>query len=173
MTRWSLFAAIWASAGLGAWAWAAGGYEGAAAGAAILGLVWTFAETRRVRVAAYVGFFLAAAGAAAGELRSLSPELLLLSLGLALAAWDLSDLSRRLDLAAGKDDRVSTGLDDQRELERRHLVWLGFVLFIGVGLSAVALQARSVRLNFEVAAALALLGAWGVTQLILRLRGSS
>jgi hypothetical protein len=96
---------------------------------------------------------------------------LLLSLVLALAAWDLSDFSRRLDATAGGG--VLPELEDRRRLERRHLGWLAAILLTGVGLSIFALGARAVRFKFEVAAALALLGAWGVTQLILRLRKSN
>jgi hypothetical protein len=141
--------------------------------AALLGLVWIFAETRRVRLAAYVGFFLAAVGAAAGEWQRLPPALLVLSLGSALAAWDLSDFWRRLDFASGPDGPVSPQIDDLRTLERRHLGRLVVILLMGVGFSAFALQAHMVRFKFEAAAILALLGAWGVTQLILRLRKSN
>jgi hypothetical protein len=171
MTRLSLFAAIAGSAGLAAWAWAEAGYSWVAVAFALLGLAWIFAETRRVRIGAYLGFFLAAAGAAAGEWQSLPPVFLLLSLVLALAAWDLSDFSRRLDATAGGG--VLPELEDRRRLERRHLGWLAAILLTGVGLSIFALGARAVRFKFEVAAALALLGAWGVTQLILRLRKSN
>lgn len=170
MTRLSLFAAIAASALLAAPAWAAGGYNGVAVATALLGLAWIFAETRRVRAAAYLGFFLAAVGAAAGEWQHLPPVLLLLSLGLALAAWDLSDFSRRLDVPSGGG--VLPELEARGQLERRHLGWLALILLTGLVLSTFALQVRSVRFKFEVAAGLALLGAWGVTQLILRLRKS-
>lgn len=172
MTRWSLFASIGACAGLAAWAWAAGGYSGVAVVAALLGLVWIFAEARGARGAAYVGFFLAAVGAAAGEWQRLPPGLLVLSLGSALAAWDLSDFWRRLSFASGPDGPRSPQSEDLRMLERRHLGWLAFILLTGIALSTFALQVREVRFKFEVAAALALLGAWGVTQLILRLRKS-
>jgi hypothetical protein len=171
MTRLSLFASIGASAALMSWAWA--GYGGVAVGIALLGLLWIIAEARRWRAAAFVGLFLAAVGAAAGEWQRLSPVLLLLSLGLALATWDLSDFSRRLDLGAKDEHRGSQQLDDRRALVRRHLFWLGLILSIGVGSSAIALQVRAVRFKFEVAAVLVLLGAWGVTQLILRLRKSN
>ena len=171
MTRLSLFAAIAGSAGSAAWAWTAGGYSWVAVAFALLGLAWILAETRRVRIAAFVGLFLAVSGAALGEWQRLPPEFLLLSLVLALAAWDLSDFSRRLDLTAGGG--VLPELEDRRQLERRHLGWLAAILLTGVGLSIFALEARAVRFKFEVAAALALLGAWGVTQLILRLRNSN
>ena len=170
MTRLSLFAAIAGSCGSAVWAWTAGGYSWVALASALLGLAWIFAEMRRVRAAAFLGLFLAAAGAAAGEWQRLPPEFLLLSLALALAAWDLSDFSRRLDATA--EDGVLPELQDRRQLERRHLGWLVAILLTGVGLSIFALEARAVRFKFEVAAALALLGAWGVTQLILRLRKS-
>ena len=172
MTRLSLLAAIGASAGLGAWALAAGGYAGVAVVAALLGLVWIFAETRRMRGAAFIGFFLAALGAAAGEWQRLPSVPLVLSLGMALAAWDLSDFSRRLNPIAEVDDHNSRELEDRRTLERRHLSRLAVILLAGVGLSTFALQAHMVRFKFELAAVLALLGAWGVTQLILRLRKS-
>jgi len=169
MTCLSLFAAIAASALLAAAAWAAGGYNGVAVATALLGLAWIFAETRRVRADAYLGFFLAAVGAAAGEWQHLPPVLLLLSLGLALAAWDLSDFSRRLDVPSGS---IPPELEARGQLERRHLGWLALILLAGLALSTFALQVRSVSFKFEVAAGLALLGAWGVTQLILRLRKS-
>jgi len=162
VTRLSLIAVICACVALLAWDWALGGFALAAVLLATSGLLWIIAETRHWRPAAYLGFFLVTLAAGAGEWFRLPSGPLLLSVGLALAAWDLSDFSRRVVLASKEDDILG--------LERRHLARLGLVLGIGVGLSGAALNLHSLRFKFEFAALLALLGAWGLTQLILRLR---
>jgi hypothetical protein len=162
MTRLSLFTLIGAASAFLAWDWAAGGFALVAVLIATGGLLWILAETRGWRPAANLGFLLGALAAGAGEWYRLPPAPLLLALVLTLAAWDLADFSRRLASAAKEDDIPA--------LERRHFARLGLVLALGAGLGWAALNLRSVRFKFEIAAVLALLGTWGLTQLILRLR---
>lgn len=153
--------AIAGCAGLLAWPCYAGGYPLAASAAVVAGGLWIFAG-RRWPAVGYLGLALTAVSVAAGEILGLAPVPLLFGLALSLAAWDLEDFSRRLARGALQDDRAA--------LERRHLTKLGLVLALGLSLSLTALATRGVRLNFEVSVGLALLAAWGVMYLVVRLR---
>jgi hypothetical protein len=86
--------------------------------------------------------------AAAGVLLNLPGWLSLLVVGLALAAWDLARLDRRLQDAL---DAPAV-----KRIERRHLARLGLVLVIGWGLGGLALSLR-VSLGFGPALGLGLL----------------
>lgn len=79
-----------------------------------------------------------------------------------LLGWDLSDFARRLSYASP--------MDDTRTLERRHLERVGIVAVLGVGLALLSLYVRIHRLAFEVAVALVLLAALGLTRLVIGLR---
>jgi len=166
MTSRFLFAAIGAGAAFLALAWFANGYVIIAALIVLLGFAWLYAEARRKRWASFVGLAGATVCAGAAERMGLSPALLLPGLALALAAWDLSDFERRLDLAARPGDSAT--------LEWTHHIRLGLVLMIGLALSEAALVLTGVHINFEWTLLFIFIGAWGLTTLIgwLRERGS-
>jgi hypothetical protein len=152
---------IIAGCALLAWAWAAAGYWLATPWIALSGSLWIFAGGRWAPVG-YIALTLAALAAGLGDYLHLSSILLVLAFSFALAAWDLDHVSRRLALAAKQDD--ITGL------ERRHVTKLGLVLLAGAALSLTAILSHDLRLTFEITAGLALLAAWGLTYLLVRLR---
>ena len=79
-----------------------------------------------------------------------------------LLGWDLADFARRLSHASP--------MDDTRSMERRHLERVGIVAALGVGLALLSLYVHIQRLAFEVAVALVLLAALGLTRLVIGLR---
>ena len=76
---------------------------------------------------------------------------------LALLAWDLSDFSFRLQLAAPGDESTA--------LLRRHLLILSLVTLAGVALQGFALTVH-MRFTFEWMALLLLFAAWGVGRIV-------
>jgi hypothetical protein len=98
--------------------------------------------------AASLGLALFCGLASLGVLFALSSWLALFNVSLALAAWDLARLDRRLQEA----------LDPSalKRIERRHLARLGLALAIGLGLGGLALSVR-ITLGFVPALALGLL----------------
>lgn len=79
-----------------------------------------------------------------------------------LLGWDLSDFARRLSYASL--------MDDTRGIERLHLERVGIVAALGFGLAILSVLIRVERLAFEVAVALVLLAALGLTRLVIGLR---
>lgn len=79
-----------------------------------------------------------------------------------LLGWDLSDFARRLSYASPMDDTLS--------MERLHLTRAGIVAALGLGLGILSAVIRIERLAFEVAVALVLLAALGLTRLVIGLR---
>jgi hypothetical protein len=61
-------------------------------------------------------------------------------------------------------------MDDTRTMERRHMERVGIVAALGLGLALISLYIRIHRLAFEVAVALLLLAALGLTRLVIGLR---
>lgn len=161
MMPWIRITVIAASCALLVWEAATGGYWLAAPWIALIGVLWIFIGTRWGPFG-YVGLMAVVLAAGAGEILHLAPIPLLLALTFALAAWDLDHFSRRLALAAKQDDIAG--------LERNHLSRLGLVLLVGVALSLAAIVARGLSLSFEISGGLALLAAWGLTYLVIRLR---
>ena len=162
MTRPILFGSVIGCALLLAWGWFPAGYAIPGAVVLAIGLLWLIAEIARWQPAAYLGLFLAALGAGAGEQMHLPAISLLLGLACALAAWDLSAFSRRMAMASPQDDRQA--------LELRHLGRLAAALGTGIALGLLALGIHTVRFKFELAAVLALLGIWGLSLLLTRMR---
>ena len=128
----------------------------------LLGILWLGAQWRRVYWFSSVAFFLVIVAAAFGVWREFPPVWMLLGALGGLLGWDLSDFARRLRYAAPEDD-VET-------LERRHLARVGVVAVLGLGLAYLSAVIQVRRLAFEVAVALILFAALGVTRLVVRLR---
>jgi hypothetical protein len=161
MTPWFRIACIAASSLILAWGSVAAGYPLVAPWIALLGLLW-IAAGRSWAPAGYVGLALVLLAAATGMLLRVSPPLLLLASVLGLAAWDLEHFVQRLPLAAGQ---VDVGA-----LEKRHYLRLAMVLLGAASLGLAADLLHGVRISFETAAGLAILAAWGLTYLVVRLR---
>jgi len=122
------------------------GYAGLALVAIILGALWGLAQWRgwhRFNTLAFaLSIVLVGIGAWAG-----SPQFwLFLSLVFSIVVWDLGRFARLADSASF--------VRDEGRMIRAHLIRLGGVLVIGVGLSLLALN-LSFRANFDVALILA------------------
>jgi hypothetical protein len=157
MTRTALFFFVVLSAGLLAAAYFLGGFPIPALAALLPGAFWTVGLARRWKWIAIPGLFGVYALAVAGLLLGLSPALPSAASFAALLAWDLSDFTFRLRLAAPEDDTSG--------LERRHLFRLLVVAGIG---AAVLVAAQTLRLefSFEWLAVLLLFAVWGVGRII-------
>lgn len=96
-----------------------------------------------------------------GLWRKLDLSLALLAVVCALAAWDLDSFSRRLALASAEDDPAS--------IERQHLLHLGLVLLLAVGVSYLSPFIRF-ESNFERAIILVVFTFTGIGALVHWLR---
>ncbi len=149
--------------GTGALAWAyydAGGVF-PALGLVLLGLFWTLGLSQHWTWVPALGLFLLTAAAGAGLWLDLPFGWMLAGVLGALLAYDLADFNRRLRFASKGDNATL--------LERAHLFRLAILLFIGLGLSTVAILVQ-LQFTFEWLAFLALAGAWGVSMLVGWLR---
>ncbi len=126
----------------------------------VLGSIWIVGLIRRWKWIPLVGLVSIYGFAAAGFFLGLSGVLMLLGTIFGLFAWDLSDFSVRLRLAASEDDVPG--------LERRHTLRLLLVLLSGVVLSAVALL-EHIRLSFEWMVVLIVFAVWGFGRMINQL----
>ncbi len=129
---------------------------------AFLSLIWILSYWRKLYWASSIAFLLILIGAAYGVWFQFTTIWMLLGALGGLLGWDLSDFARRLRYAAPTDDIP--------KLERIHLERAGIVAAVGFGLAFLSLVIHINRLPFEVAVALVLIAALGVTRLVLRLR---
>lgn len=129
---------------------------------ALLGVAWLLAEWRRLYWFASVALLLVVFAAAYGVWREFALVWMFLGALGGLLGWDLSDFARRLRYAA-PTDRIE-------DLEQRHLMRVGVVAALGLGLAYLSTLLQVRRLAFEVAVGLILLAVFGLTRLVLRLR---
>ena len=129
---------------------------------ALLGALWLAAHWRKWYWLSSVGLLITIIAAAYGVWREFPTIWMLLGALGGLLAWDLSDFARRLSYAAP--------MDDTEGMERRHLERVGIVAALGLGIALLSLFIHINRLAFEVAAALILLAALGLTRLVIGLR---
>ncbi len=156
------FLALMMGTGALAWAYCDDGQLFPALGLVLLALFWTLGLSQRWTWVPALGLFLLTAAAAAGLWLNLPFGWMLAGALGALLAYDLADFNRRLR-SASKEDNVAL-------LERAHLFRLAILLFIGLGLSTIAILVQ-LQFTFEWLAFLALAGAWGVSMLVGWLRG--
>jgi hypothetical protein len=126
----------------------------------VVGVVWVLGQIRWTWIGS-LGMVFVTIAALAGVFLGLPVLPMISAIMFAFIAWDLSDFNGRLKLAAKQDD--------VRNLERNHLLRLGLVLGAGWGVVLLTRIIR-VRFTFEIAALLALLGVWGISQLVGKLR---
>ena len=127
---------------------------------AVLGLLWLWGQVKWGWIGS-VGMLLAVIAAVAGIFLGLSVSPMTSAVMFAFIAWDLTDFHGRLKLAAEQDDVGN--------FERNHLTRLGLVLAAGWGAVLLTGNIR-VRFTFEIAVLLVLVGIWGMSQLVGRLR---
>jgi len=138
------------------------GYAEPALWIALLGIVWVFAQWRRIYWFSSVAFFLMIFAAGFGVWHEFPSVWMLIGALGGLLGWDLSDFAMRL--------RYSAPTDDVQSMERSHLGRVGIVALLGLGLAYLSVVIHVRRLAFEVAVGLTLLAALGLARLVLRLR---
>ena len=162
MTIIAMILSIILGAGSLAYAYSQAGHVDIARWFVWIGVLWILALWRRLYWASSLAFLLIILGAAYGVWNSLTTVWMLLGALGGLLGWDLSDFLRRLRFAARTDDI--------RGMERRHLIRIGIVAALGLGLAWLSVVIQINRLAFEVAVGLVLLAALGLTRLVVRLR---
>jgi hypothetical protein len=126
-----------------------------------LGGLWLLGLWRRWGWVSSVGFVLYVAVAVMGMLLDSGSGWLLLGVGLALAAWDLDSFVRRL--------RQGQWIEDERDLERHHLLRLSAVGGVGLLLATAALG-MTLDLGFGAVLLLGLLAVAGLSWVIGSMR---
>lgn len=137
------------------------GYPYFAAGVALLGIGWLFIYARRMTRFAGLAFFLFGLISVAVVWAGLSFWYGLAGMILALLAWDLGAFETRLG-----------GLLDKSEvfkMEVAHLTRLAVVVGIGLAGAIISTQLR-IELSLGSALIFSLIGLWGMSVLVYRLR---
>jgi hypothetical protein len=160
MTRIALFFFVILNAVLTAAAYFIGGPIIPAILALAVGVFWTFSLVRNWKWASTLSLFGVYALAVAGFALNLSPFILTLAGFCALLAWDLSDFTYRLSLAAPEDDTSA--------LEHGHLLWLLVVIIAGA-VAVIATRVLRVKFSFEWMAGLLVFAIWGAGKMMDRL----
>jgi hypothetical protein len=128
----------------------------------LLGALWLVTHLRKWYWFSSIALLVIVFAAAYGVWREFPTVWMLLGALGGLLGWDLSDFARRLSYASP--------MDDTRGMERLHLERVGIVAALGFGLAILSVVIRIQRLGFEVAVALVLLAALGLTRLVIGLR---
>jgi len=160
MTTFLLFGSTLFSVGLVAGGYSLAGFSLLALLLGALGVIWIVGIIRGWKWIPLVGLLSVYGFAAAGFFLGLSGVLMFVGALLGLSAWDLSDFSARLKLAAEEDDVPS--------LERRHMLRLMLVLLPGAALVAVSLIVH-IRISFEWMVVLILVAVWGFGRMVAQL----
>lgn len=160
ITRVCLVLSASISIALIAWGYSSAGLSTQAVLLIVLGVAWIFGLFRKAW-ASSLGFALVTFAVIIGVFHGLPTLLVAASFLFAFIAWDLAEFHSRIKLAA-RVDQIS-------QLERQHLLRLGFVLVSGFGLVALTRFIR-LRFTFEAAAILVLAGIWGISLLVGQLR---
>ena len=132
-----------------------------AIGCFLLGLLWLVSQWQAWAWVASLGLFTFICTAGIGVWIGLSPILMAFSVLGSLLAWDLSDFSRRLRVAAPEDDL--------RKLASKHLVRLVSLGAIGLA-SILAALIMHLQFSFGWAFLLTIAAVVGMMQLVNRLR---
>ena len=160
MTRIALFFFVILNAILTAIAYFIGGQIIPAIASLVIGAFWTFSLTRQWKWAFVLSLFGVYALAVAGFVLDLSPFLLTIAGFSALLAWDLSDFTYRLSLAAPDDDTSA--------IVRGHWLWLAVVTVAGVA-AVIATRTLRVKFSFEWMAGLLIFAIWGAGKVMDKL----
>ncbi|RPI88557.1 MAG: hypothetical protein EHM40_22265 [Chloroflexi bacterium] len=128
----------------------------------LLSVLWLIAHFRKWYWFSSIALLILISAAAYGVWQGFPTVWMLLGAVGGLLGWDLSDFARRLGYAAP--------MDDTRGMERQHLLRVGIVAALGLGLALLSVFVHFQRLAFEVAVVLVLLAALGLTRLVIGLR---
>jgi len=128
---------------------------------AMFGIAWIFLFMRSLHRFSSLAFGIFIIISLASLWADVSPVFAFTGVIFSLLAWDLTRLFQRL--------RTTNSPQDARKAERAHFVRLALV--IGLSLVGYFVVPRiHVTLTFGAAALLALLGIWGISALVYRLR---
>jgi hypothetical protein len=151
-----LFSIVVASVAL-AWSYAAADLNVPARWFLVIGALWILALWRRLNWLSSLAVLVFVAAAALGLWIGLPPSLMVLAAVGALVGWDLAAFTRRLRLAAPTDD--------VHGMEMRHLARVSIVAALAIAIAALSVLVH-IRIPFELAVTLALIGTLGLTRLV-------
>lgn len=161
MTRNLVYASILASATALTYGLAANGFIPVSITVALLGVAWGVLFMRGLHRFSSLAFAIFIILSLASLWADVQPLLALSGVIFALLAWDLTRFFQRL--------QNTNSPQDARRTERAHFSRLALV--IGLSLAGYVAATRiHVTLTFGAAALLALLGIWGISALVYRLR---
>lgn len=152
---------IVAASGALAWGYSLGGLEGAGRWILIAGALWLLAQWRRLTWVGSLVLLIFIGAAAVGLWIGLPPSLMVIGAVGGLLGWDLAGFLQRM--------RRASPFDDVHAMELRHLGRVSIVAAISLVIAGLSLIVH-IRIPFEVAVALALLGALGLTRLAVWLQ---
>ncbi|MBI5354529.1 MAG: hypothetical protein HZB50_17960 [Chloroflexi bacterium] len=161
MTRRAIYVSIFIGAAILVFGMATQGHPIPAIGIALLGLAWMVAHKRRIRWVASPAFAIFVVISAASIWGGIASWMALTCVMFSLAAWDLALFVQRLEMTSEPTDR--------KIMERTHFTQLGFVIGLSL-LGVFAITLIRINLTFGGAVILALLGVWGISSLVYRLR---
>ena len=158
MSLFAMVLGIIIAAGSLGWGYSAGNLDGAARWLIIAGGIWLLGEWQRWRWLGSLILLIFIGAAAYGLWMGLPSSLMLIGAVAALLGWDLSAFLQRI--------RLASQYDDIRMLEARHLGRVSIVAALSLVIAGIAAYVH-VRLPFEVAVGLTLLGTLGLTRLVM------
>lgn len=161
MTRYAVLLSIAAAAGLLTFGLAMHGFINQGIIVALLGVAWLVLHLRRntrYTDAAFILFGLISVGVIwAGVTHWLA----LAGMVFSLLAWDLTAFEARIDRTSNREDAT--------RMEMAHFARMGLVIGLGMG-GVVVAGVIKVNLTLGSALVLAIVGIWGISTLVYRLR---
>jgi hypothetical protein len=154
---------IVAATGALAWGYSAANLVEPARWFVLAGALWLLAQWRRWSWISSLVLLVFVAAAAFGLWIGLPPSLMVIGAVGGLLGWDLADFLRRLRFAAPSDDGHA--------MELRHLARVSIVAAISLVIAGVSAIVH-IRIPFELAVILALVGTLGLTRLVAWLQRS-
>ncbi|MEK6753822.1 MAG: hypothetical protein AABZ00_16310 [Chloroflexota bacterium] len=161
MTRNFIYASISACAGALTYGLAANEYVSVSITVALLGIAWIVLFMRGLHRFSGLAFAVFVIISLVSLWADVSPVLALAGVSFSLLAWDLTRFHQRL--------QMTNSQQDARKMERAHFTRLALVIGLSL-LGYFAVTRIHVTLTFGAAALLALLGIWGISALVYRLR---
>lgn len=161
MTRNLVYASILGGTASLTYGLAANGFIPVSVTVALLGIAWIVLFMRGLHRFSSLAFFIFVVISLASLWADVQPLLAFAGVIFSLLAWDLTRFFQRL--------QNTNSPQDARRAERAHFIRLALV--VGLSLAGYVAAARiHVTLTFGAAALLALLGIWGISALVYRLR---
>ncbi|MBI3152352.1 MAG: hypothetical protein HYZ21_09480 [Chloroflexi bacterium] len=161
MTRNLVYVSIIASAGALVYGLIVNDFISSAITVALLGVAWIVLFARGLYRFSGFAFAIFIIISLASLWADVSPTLALAGVIFSLLAWDLTRFLQRL--------RMTDSPQDARRMERAHFARLALVIGMSI-FGYIAITRIHVTLTFGSAALLALLGIWGISALVYRLR---